>query len=236
MRGADISALVDEAHYTLTRACFGGVSVAFVIRMIRVAESAGVGVITALWLLLASSPALAQGENAVAFIPTELSVGLGAVVDWNPNQVSGEVNLGLFKVYVRDQWIECGAELGLGPTSDEARCQGQDERLGGSETCADLYFLAGPRFRPLRESDRVWRPFVDLLMGGYWKGTGTKDDYYLPANFALQTGGGIDFRRPESIHGLRLSGNYRRVFADERGRHQLRIVVSYFVGWRGETR
>ena len=36
-----------------------------------------------------------------------------------------------------------------------------------------------------------------------------------------------------SLPSLRVSGDYRRVFGGEHGRHQVQIVVSYFVGWRG---
>lgn len=176
------------------------------------------------------TPALAQYP-----VPTELSVGLGGVIDTDPTQTSGIFNVGLAMVLVRDQWVEPAIELGLGPTSDVSRCQ-DTGRLAPPETCLDAYVLAGPRFRPLRDSDRLWRPFVHLLVGAYWKGTGLKNPDLLPGNFALQSGGGIDIRWPESIHGLRLAGDYRRVFAGEQGRHQLQFVASYFVGWRGRER
>ena len=58
----------------------------------------------------------------------------------------------------------------------------------------------------------------------------------MDSNLALQAGGGVDLRRPQSIHGLRLSADYRRVFAEEEGRHQVQFVISYFVGWRGASR
>ena len=66
--------------------------------------------------------------------------------------------------------------------------------------------------------------------------TGLKEPEMLPGNFALQVGGGIDIRRSQSIHGLRVSADYRRVFAGERGRHQFQFVASYFLGWRGQER
>ena len=177
-----------------------------------------------------STPALAQYP-----VPTELSVGLGGVIDVDPTQSSGNFNFGLAFVLERDQWIEPAIELGFGSTSDVGRCQDTGQ-LARPDTCADGYVLVGPRFRPLRDSDRLWRPFVHLLMGAYWKGTGLKNPESLPGNFALQTGGGIDIRRPKSIHGLRLAGDYRRVFAGEQGRQQLQFIVSYFVGWRGLER
>ena len=181
-------------------------------------------------VILLSTPALAQYP-----FPTELSVGLGGVIDTDPTQTSGNFNVGLAFVLERDQWVEPAIEFGLGPTSDVGRCQDTGQ-LARPDTCLDAYVLAGPRFRPLRDSDCLWRPFVHLLMGAYWKGTGLRTPDTLPGNFALQTGGGLDIRRPESIHGLRLAGDYRRVFAREQGRHQLQFVVSYFVGWRGRER
>jgi hypothetical protein len=190
--------------------------------------------------LLVSAPALAQYETLVAIMPTELSVGLGGVLDRNPVQSSVGINLGLARPPSlgfearRDQWIEPALEIGLGPTSDEALCQRTDP-LAPPDTCVDAYLLIGPRFRPIRASDRPYRPFVQLLIGGYWKGTGLKEPDLNPVNTALQVGGGIDIRRPESIHGLRLSGDYRHVFADggRSERDQLQLLASYFVGWRG---
>lgn len=192
-------------------------------------------------LLSWPATARAQAELAAALIPTELSLGLGAALDWRPRQSDVAVNFGLARPPSlgldpkRDQWIEPALEIGLAPTSDEAPCQAEGP-LAAPETCADFYVLTGPRFRPLRESLRLWRPFIHLLVGGYWKGTGLKDPETLPATFALQTGGGVDLRRPTSIHGVRFSGDYRRVFANGDGRHQVQLLVSYFVGWRGKPR
>ena len=160
-------------------------------------------------VVLLSTPALAQGWFP---LPTELSIGVGGVVDHGLNQTSSATNFGLASVYVRDQWVEPAIELRVSPTSDEGPCQDTGP-LARPETCYDGYVLAGPRFRPLRESERPYRPFVHFLIGAYWRGTGLKDPETLPANFALQIGGGLDMRRPESIHGLRVSGDYRHVFA-----------------------
>ena len=204
-------------------------------KVLPVAQISGVGLcftygfITALSLFLPSTPALAQYP-----IPTELSAGVGAVVDRNPSQSSGNFNLGLAFVYVRNQWIEPVFEMGFGPTSDAIPCQDQGSPFARPETCVDGYFLGGVRFRPLRESDRLHRPFVHFLAGGYWKGTGLKEPDFQSGNSGVQAGGGIDIRRPNSIHGLRISGDYRHVFAGEQSRHQLQFIVSYFVGWRGE--
>ncbi|OFW26035.1 MAG: hypothetical protein A3H97_11430 [Acidobacteria bacterium RIFCSPLOWO2_02_FULL_65_29] len=193
---------------------------------------------TVLMLLLRSASAQAQVEWLGVVIPTEFSVGLGGVIDQPSRQSSLAVNFGLSRPpslgskFRRDQWVEPAFEGGFGPTSDEAPCQ-DGGPLARPETCFDAYAVIGPRFRPLRESDRLWRPFIHFLVGGYWKGTGLKEPEFLPSDFTLQIGGGVDLRRPASIHGLRLSTDYRRVFAD-RGRQQLQLLVSYFVGWRGK--
>ena len=77
----------------------------------------------------------------------------------------------------------------------------------------------------------MWQ--VHVLVEGYWRGTGLKEPATLPAEGAIRIGGGVELRWPRSIHGLRPSSDYRRVFAGKRGRHQMQFVVAYFVGWRG---
>jgi hypothetical protein len=186
-----------------------------------------------LFVLLLLVP-VAAAQDPTGLIPTEFSVGLGGVVQSNPGNGSADVNLGLSKAYVRDQWIEPALEMGIGPSSNTPPCRDENLPVADAENCADGYILFGPRFRPLPESDRLWRPFVQFLLGGYWSGTGQRGDReFLDSNVAIQAGGGVDLRRPTSIHGFRLSGDYRRVFAEEQGRHQLQFIVSYFLGWRG---
>jgi hypothetical protein len=129
---------------------------------------------------------------------------------------------------VRDQWLEPAFEYGSGETSPDAQCRGD----AAPDSCSDEYLLFGPRFRPLPEAERTWRPFVQFLMGTYW--TGSISEEIRPAGaLALQAGGGLDLRRARSIHGLRLSGDYRRVFAGDLGRHQFQFLAEYFVAWRG---
>jgi hypothetical protein len=185
-------------------------------------------------LLPPVATAFAQGEAAAAFLPTEFSAGLGGVIQSNPGNGSADVNVGLSKAYVRDQWVDPALEMGLGPWSNALPCRDENLPVADAENCLDAYVLFGPRFRPIPQSDRLWRPFVQFLLGGYWSGTGQRGDHeFLDSNLAIQAGGGVDLRRPTSNHGLRLSADYRRVFAEEQGRHQLQFVVSYFLGWRG---
>ena len=184
-------------------------------------------------LLLPTATASAQGE-AAAVIPTEFSVGLGGVIQSNPSRGSFDFNFGLSKAFVRNQWVDPAFEVGLGPWSNALPCPNENVSVADSENCIDAYVLFGPRFRPFPQSDRLWRPFVQFLLGAYWSGSGQRGDReFLDRNFAIQAGGGVDLRRPTSNHGLRLSVDYRRVFAEELGQHQLQFVVSYFLGWRG---
>jgi hypothetical protein len=183
--------------------------------------------------LLPAVPAFAQAEAFVGLVPTEFSVGMGGFIDWTPRQQSAGANFGLSRAWVRDQWAEPALELGIGPWSREDRCQSEDLLYADSANCVDGYVMFGPRIRPLRESDRLWRPYVQFLLGAYWAGSGLEEPEFVSSNLAIQAGGGIDLRKPTSIHGARFSADYRRVFAGERGRHQLQLLVAYFVGWRG---
>jgi hypothetical protein len=192
-----------------------------------------VPVLSVLLLLLPVATASAQGEAFAALIPTEFSAGLGGVIQSNAGNGSVDVNVDLSRAWVRDQWIDPALEMGLGPWSNEPPCRDENLPVADAENCIDGYILFGLRFRPITESDRLWRPFVQFLVGGYWIGAGQRDREFLNSNVAIQAGGGVDLRRPTSIHGLRLSGDYRRVFAEEQGRHQLQFVLSYFLGWRG---
>ena len=90
----------------------------------------------------------------------------------------------------------------------------------------------GTRFHFLRRSARRALPFVDWLLGSYWTGSGAEDREYQSQRLAVQAGGGIDLRRAGSVHGLRLSVDYRRVFASPANRNQLRFVTSYVLGPR----
>ena len=174
-----------------------------------------------------STPALAQYP-----LPNEVSVGIGGVTDQSSSQPTAVADFG-FAFVERDNLWDLALDLGFGPTSNAAPCQQIDGPLAPRTNCEDGFVLVGPRFRLVRDSDRVRRPFVHVLLGAYWQGSGLKNPEFLPGNFALQAGGGIDLRRSDSIHGLRLSGDYRRVFSGEHGKDQLRFVVAYFVGGRG---
>ena len=189
-------------------------------------------------VLLPVVPALAQGEEGAAvlfLIPTEVSVGLGATAEPGGRQTSANFNVGAASIIFRDQWFETVYEMGFGPVSDEALCQSPDT-AARDDACIDFFALMGVRSHLLTKSDRTLRPFIQFLVGGYWKGSGTEEPEWSPRSLALQTGGGIDIRRARSIHGLRVAGDYRHISDHGRPRHQLQLVVSYFVGSRGMQR
>jgi len=182
-------------------------------------------------ILVSPTPASAQ-----YFIPDQLSVGIGVVRDRQPQQSTATATLSL--AYVdsgtdywpyRLGWVLLEAELG--PRSDLGSCQTSDAAPADSANCDDAALLTGLRFHFFhRKSARRVLPFVSLLVGSYWKGSAEQDDGFDPGHVALQAGGGIDLRRTGSAHGLRLAVDYRRVFAGDASRNQLRFVAAYTLG------
>jgi hypothetical protein len=78
--------------------------------------------------------------------------------------------------------------------------------------------------------------FGSVLLGEYWKGSGTNDDQqYSSSHFAMQVGGGVEIRWPGSIQGVRVSVDYRHVFAGDRDRDQVRFLAAYVIGPRRFT-
>jgi len=182
-------------------------------------------------VLFSPTPASAQ-----YIIPDQLSVGIGVVRDRQPPQSTATATLSL--AYVdsgtdywpyRLGWVLLEAELG--PRSDLGSCQTSDAAPADSANCDDAALLTGLRFHFFhRKSARRVLPFVSLLVGSYWKGSAEQDDGFDPGHVALQAGGGIDLRRTGSAHGLRLAVDYRRVFAGDASRNQLRFVAAYTLG------
>lgn len=48
----------------------------------------------------------------------------------------------------------------------------------------------------------------------------------------MQAGGGLEIRWPRSIQGVRVSVDYRHVFAGSRDRNQVRFLCAYVIGPR----
>jgi hypothetical protein len=191
------------------------------------------GAACAVLAMMLFSPAPARAQY---FIPDQLSVGIGVVRDGQPQQNSATATFSL--AYVdsgsdywpyRLGWVMLEAELG--PNSDLESCQTGDAAPADSHDCDDAALLTGLRFHFFhRKSARRVLPFVNLLVGSYWKGSAEQDDGFDAGHAAVQAGGGIDLRRTGSVHGLRLAVDYRHVFAGDASRNQLRFMAAYTLG------
>ena len=184
----------------------------------------------ALLVLLVPAPSRAQGYFP---IPNQLSLGIGAVQDQQPSQVAPTVVFSFaFADSGNDFWpYRAGFvwEAEVGSTSDVESCQA-GASSGGSANCGDAAMLVGLRVHAFRRQARRLMPFGSLMLGSYWNGSGVDDRTFESPHFALQGGGGLDLRRAGSIHGVRLSVDYRRVFSTNANRNQLRFVTSYLLG------
>ena len=177
------------------------------------------------------APTRAQGYFP---IPNQLSLGIGVVDDQQPSHIAPTV---LFSFAFADSGNQYWPyRLGLvwegevGSTSDES-CQADVGSPGGSSNCGAAAFLMGLRVHAFRRQTRRVMPFTSLLLGSYWKGSGV--DYRLsrgPSTSRFRGEGVIDLRRAGSIHGVRLSVDYRRVFSTNTNGNQLRLVTSYLLG------
>ena len=184
----------------------------------------------ALLVLVVPAPTRAQGYFP---IPNQLSLGIGVVDDQQPSHIAPTV---LFSFAFADSgnqyWpyrLGLVWEAEVGSTSDVESCHA-DVASSESANCGAVAFLMGLRFHTFRRQTRRVMPFTSLLLGSYWKGSGVDDRLFGSQHFTLQGGGGIDLRRTGSIHGVRLSVDYRRVFSTNTHGNQLRFVTSYLLG------
>ncbi|MET0168535.1 MAG: hypothetical protein ABW318_26520 [Vicinamibacterales bacterium] len=182
-------------------------------------------------LPLLSTTALAQSFMPM---PNQLALGVGVVGDRQLGQHASAGILSLaFADSGNDYWpyrLGLLFEGELGARSDAESCQAREAQFADPPNCEDAALLVGTRFHFLRRSARRVLPFVNGLLGSYWTGSGAEDREYQSQHLAVQAGGGIDLRRAGSVHGLRLSVDYRRVFASSANRNQLRFVTSYVLG------
>jgi len=180
-------------------------------------------------VFFASTPAFAQGFIP---LPNQLSAGVGAVHDRQPSQNSPAFAFSFaFADSGSDYWPSRFGlvwEGELGTRSDVESCR--DRQSVDSTNCDDAVFQMGTRFHFFRRASRRALPFVNLLLGSYWKGSGAEDHAFLPGSFTYQLGGGLDLRRARSVHGLRLAVDYRQVFAGDQDRNQLRFATLYVLG------
>ena len=182
----------------------------------------------AILLAFTSPRAFAQGYFPV---PNQLSLGVGVVSEERRAPV-GTASFA-FVDSGTDYWpyrLGLVWEGEIGATSDTPECLAPSDVSADPPNCEDAAFSMGVRFHFLRRGARRVLPFTNLLLGSYWKGSGIEGRAFLSQHFTLQGGGGIDLRRTGSAHGLRLSVDYRRVFATNANRNQLRFVTSYVLG------
>ena len=187
-------------------------------------------------LLSTATPALAQTQycSFVLCLPNEFEVGGGVVDDHISRGTPAIFLLGLS--FINNEWpLDFVFEGDFGATiRDAPECQLRD-----TPNCFDASLLVGPRFRLRRGApQRRVLPFVSTLIGSYWRGSGVEEGSSASAHFAAQVGGGVDFHRPESIQGVRLAVDYRRVVAYGRGApgfNQARVSVAYVLSERTVT-
>ena len=165
-----------------------------------------------LLVLVMSAPILAQGYFP---IPNQVSLGLGVVRDQEPDPTAPTVVFSFaFADSGTNNWP---SRLGLVWEAELV-------------STGDAAFLVGLRSHAFRRHTRRVMPFASVLIGGYGKGAGVDDAVFESRHFALQGGGGIDLRRSGSVHGVRLSVDYRRVFSTSADGNQLKFVTSYVLG------
>ena len=175
-------------------------------------------------LLLSAAPAFGQGE----ILPNQGSAGLAIVTDRQPRQTAPAATVSL-------AFFDLGrfgliSEYEFGSASDSEPCQARGVRPANAPHCHDAAALFGAEFYFHRRPARTVLPFVNLQVGSYWKGSGVEDSRFVSEHFALQPAGGVELRRADADHGVRLSLAYRRVFATGAPRNQLRFAVAYVLG------
>ena len=156
----------------------------------------GAGVLGCLGLLLAAAPAHAQCTDFGVCIPNELAVGAGTLRDHVPREGPGVILLS--GSFISNAWpLDLLLEGDLEPTTKDApECRVDQDTLN----CFDASFMVGPRWRLIRGSPtRRLLPFVNTLLGAYWRGSGATLDSSATGHFAVQLGGGLDVHWPESI-------------------------------------
>jgi hypothetical protein len=183
-------------------------------------------IIGAVLLCVFPTAAVAQ----YAWPPNELSVALGVLRDQSLSQsdlaVAGALSWDWDELW-RAAFVVEGE---FNATSEAEPCRQPSGDL--PENCWDAAALAGLRFRRVPHVSAGVTPFVNVLLGAYWKGSGEEDEEFVSSHFALQAGAGAEMRWSNSIQGIRVSLDYRRVFASHGGRNQIRLICAYVIGPR----
>lgn len=156
-------------------------------------------------------------------IPFEASVGLGVL-----EPTAGALVGGLSWDYDEGWWAVPVIEGEFNTLTESRRCQLDDP----PDSCLDAAILAGFRLRPVPHRWSGVRPFAQVMMGQYWKGSGLDDVAYAWQDLAVDVGGGIEIRRAGSFQGVRVTIDYRRVFVAGRSSKQMRFAGMYVIGPR----
>ena len=189
----------------------------------------------AVWLLLTPAAASGQGYAPNYPAPNEVAIGVGAIRDHTLRPGNQVVNGSVSFDYDENWWMVGVLEGEILGGSEAASCRSSSET---PDNCYDAADLGGLRFRPRPNNISGFRPFGTLLVGSYWKGSGTNntddddDQEFASQHFAMQVGSGLEFRWPGSFQGVRMSIDFRRVFAGQRDRNQWRFLGIYVVGPR----
>jgi hypothetical protein len=167
-------------------------------------------------------------------IPFEAAVGLGVLNDHSLSQWAPTL-VGAFSWdYDENWWAVPVLEGEVAATGEAEPCQRSSS--DASANCVDAAVLGGLRFRQTPHASSGVRPFAHVLLGNYWIGSGTDEQEFISDHFATQVGGGVEVRWAESIQGVRMSVEFRRVFAGARDRNQIRFLCAYVIGPRRFTR
>ena len=119
-------------------------------------------------------------------------------------------------------------EAEVGSTSDVESCQTSSGRYAGCWRCGNAGGAEGSRLSEgSAPVDALRQSNARIALERVRKRTIGRSGCQ---HFTLQGGRDFDLRRAGSIHGVRLSVDYRRVFSTNANRNRLRFVTSYLLG------
>ncbi len=119
-----------------------------------------------------------------------------------------------------NQWVGIAGEVGGNYKSFEL--------LGTDVLNLSVHsFLGGPRFSA-RPTPHV-TPFGQVLLGPVRVSMNLLGEKDSTTEFAIQPGGGVDFWLNRNV-GIRVGGDYRRIFYDEEGGDEFRFHIGFLLG------
>jgi hypothetical protein len=163
-------------------------------------------------------------------VPNELAVGVGIYRDHTLSGAAASLMVAFSWDYDENSRAALVVEGEALAPSEAEPCR--DLPDDAPATCVDAALLGGIRIRRSPHRLSGTRPFAQILAGSYWKGSGVEGRDFSSNHFALQAGGGVEFRWAGSFQGLRMSVDFRHVFAGDRSRNQTRALFAYVLGPR----